>query len=204
MSRLRIYGIPLSRAFRSLWMALELGLDYENVPIGFSDQARRSPGYLAINPNGRVPAIDDDGFVLWESLAINLYLAKKHATGRLYPTSLEGEARTWQWSFWAATEVEKPIMIWAYNAIVYPPEKRDAKAAAEAKAQLDPLLAVLDGALARAPYLLGEDFTVADLNPASMMYRLLQTDLAATPRVRDWLRRCFERPAARAAIELRK
>ena len=64
-------------------------------------------GYLALNPNGRLPAIDDDGFVLWESLAITLYLAKKYSLGRLYPATLEGEAKTWQWSLWAVQEADR-------------------------------------------------------------------------------------------------
>ena len=81
MSNLKIYGVPLSRAYRALWMANELGLDYENVPIHFADGSAKTPEYLAVNPNGRIPAIDDNGFKLWESMAINLYLAKKHGSG---------------------------------------------------------------------------------------------------------------------------
>ena len=83
MSNLKIYGVPLSRAYRALWMANELGLDYENVPIHFADGSAKTPEYLAVNPNGRIPAIDDNGFKLWESMAINLYLAKKHGSGLL-------------------------------------------------------------------------------------------------------------------------
>src|SRR6202040_1603837 len=101
---LKIYGIPRSRAFRTMWMAKELGLDYENIPIDFANDGTRTPEYLAINPNGHVPAIDDDGFILWESMAINLYLAKKYGGGDLYPVLFEDEARTWQWSFWGMTE----------------------------------------------------------------------------------------------------
>src|SRR5947207_6979070 len=98
MSKLRIYGIARTRAFRALWMAEELGLDYDHVPIEIGPAGARKPEYLAINPNGRLPAIEDDGFRLWESLAITLYLAKKH--GQLYPTTLKSEARAWQWSLW--------------------------------------------------------------------------------------------------------
>lgn len=76
MSRLKIYGILMSRAFRVLWMANELELDYENVPIHFADSSSKTPEYLAINPNGKIPAIEDGGLKLWESMAINLYLAK--------------------------------------------------------------------------------------------------------------------------------
>src|SRR5260221_14770536 len=76
---LKIYGIPRSRAFRTLWMPKELGLEYENIPIDFANDATRTPEYLRINPNGHVPTIDDDGVILWESMAINLYLAKKYS-----------------------------------------------------------------------------------------------------------------------------
>ncbi len=94
---LRIYGIARTRAFRALWIAMELGLDYEHLPIEIGDAGARAPEFLKLNPNGRLPFIDDDGFVLYESLAITLYLAKKHSNGKLYPTALEDEARAWQW-----------------------------------------------------------------------------------------------------------
>src|SRR4029453_10983790 len=91
MTSLRIYGVARTRAFRVLWIAKELDLDYEHVPTEIGPAGARKADYLAINPNGRLPAIDDGGFMLWESLAITLYLAKKH--GRLYPRTLEGEAK---------------------------------------------------------------------------------------------------------------
>ena len=91
MSGLRIYGIARTRAFRALWMANELGLDYEHLPIEIGTGGARSPGFLAINPNGRLPFIVDSGFVLFESLAITLYLAKKHSNGK--PVELVGRHR---------------------------------------------------------------------------------------------------------------
>jgi len=94
MALLKIYGIARTRAFRALWMAKELGLDYEHLPVEIGDAGARTPEFLAINPNGRLPVIVDDGFVLFESLAITLYLAKKHSNDRLYPGTLEGEARS--------------------------------------------------------------------------------------------------------------
>jgi glutathione S-transferase len=104
MARLRIYGIARTRAFRVLWMAEELGLDYEHIAIETGPGGALKPDYIAVNPNGRLPAIDDDGFIMWESLAINIYLAKKHATGALYPADAPGEAKVVQWSLWAATK----------------------------------------------------------------------------------------------------
>src|ERR1700751_5179089 len=94
MASLRIYGIARTRAFRALWVANELGLKYEHLPIEIGAEGARAPEFLALNPNGRLPFIVDDGFVLFESLAITLYLAKKHALGTLYPAILEDEAKT--------------------------------------------------------------------------------------------------------------
>jgi glutathione S-transferase len=170
-------------------MAMELGLDYDNVPIGFADGTNKSPDYRAVNPNGRVPAIDDDGFVLRESLAINLYLAKKHAAGRFYPATLQGEARAWQWRLWATTEVEEPMIAGMFNALVLPPEKRDAAAAAEGKVQLDRLLSLLDGALASQLDLFGADFTVADRNLAAVSHRAPRHGSSAASSARRRVRR---------------
>jgi glutathione S-transferase len=133
MSELRIYGIARTRAYRAVWMAMELGLDYEHLPIEIGDAGARSPEFLAINPNGRLPVIVDDGFVLFESLAITLYLAKKHSAGKLYPATLEGEARTWQWSFWAIAEVDRGVNIWSLHAVRLPPNERDAALREEAQ-----------------------------------------------------------------------
>ena len=201
MSKLRIYGIARTRAFRALWMAEELGLDYDHVPIEIGPAGARKPEYLAINPNGRLPAIEDDGFRLWESLAITLYLAKKH--GQLYPTTLESEARAWQWSLWAVQEVDRGVNIWSLHAVRLPPQERDSQRRAEALKVLEAPFKVLEGALAGRPYLLGEEFTVADLNVAAVISRAVDMDLSATPRLAQWLERCLERPAARTALALR-
>jgi glutathione S-transferase len=198
---LRIYGIARTRAFRALWIAKELGLDYEHIPVEIGSAGARQAEYLAINPNGRLPAIDDGGFVLWESLAITLYLAKKH--GRLYPATLEGEAKAWQWSLWAVQEVDRGVNIWSLHAVRLPPEDRDAARRDEALQVLAGPFKVLDAALADRPWLLGDEFTVADLNVAAVISRAIEMDLSATPRLADWLRRCLDRPAARAAQRLR-
>jgi glutathione S-transferase len=202
---LKIYGVARSRAFRILWMAKELGLDYQHVKVDFASGEAREPGFLALNPNGQVPVIDDEGFILWESMAINLYLAKKYGAGALYPTRLEDEARAWQWSFWGMTEVERPVLTAMMNRAVYPEEKRD-KAAADAAEQALRPLKVLDGDLGRSPNLLGESFTVADLNVASILAwaRPAQIDMSAVPKVAEWLKNCAERPAARAARQMQR
>ena len=201
---LKIYGIPRSRTFRVLWMAKELGLDYEHIPV---DQANaRTPDYLKVNPNGRIPAIDDDGFILWESMAINLYLAKKHARGDLYPIRFEDEARVWQWSFWGMTEIERPLLTALLNRAILPEDRRDTALADESEHQLGRPLMVLDAAVASQPYLMGEHFSVADLNIASILSwaRPARIDLGHVPKLADWSKRCSERPAARAARDLQR
>jgi glutathione S-transferase len=204
---LKIYGVARSRAFRTLWMAAELGLPYEHVKVDFADGGTRQPAYLAINPNGHVPAIDDDGFRLWESMAINLYLAKKYGSGAqgLYPQRLEDEARAWQWSFWGMTEVERPALTALLNRIG-PEDERDAAAADEAERALTAPLHVLDAAVATQPYLLGEHFTVADLNVASILSwaRQARVDLSAFPKAAEWLKTCHDRPAAQTARQLQR
>jgi glutathione S-transferase len=203
MSQLRIYGIARTRAFRAIWIAKELGLPFEHVPIEIGAAGARTPDYLAINPNGRLPAIDDGGFILWESLAITLYLAKKHSTGRLYPATIEGEAKAWQWSLWSVQEVDRGVNIWSLHALRLPPAERDRERLDQALKVLEAPFKVLDGALAGRGYLLGDEFTVADLNVAAVVGRAIDMDLSATPALAAWLKRCLERPAARDALALR-
>jgi len=203
MAGLRIYGIARTRAFRVLWVAKELKLDYEHLPMEIGDAGARTPEFLAINPNGRLPVIVDDGFVLFESLAITLYLAKKHANGTLYPGTLEAEARAWQWSLWAVTEVDRGVNIWSLHAVRLPPAERDERKRDEALDVLKAPFRVLDAALAKEPYLLGDAFTVADLNVAAVISRAVDMDLSAVSNLKAWLTRCLERPAARAALALK-
>jgi glutathione S-transferase len=205
MARLKIYGIPRSRAFRAMWLAAELGLDYDNILIDTTGQSRE-PSFLAINPNGHIPTIDDNGFVLWESMAINLYLAKKHGLGTLYPSALEDEARAWQWSFLGLTEIERHVLNAMFHRAIYPEDKRDAAAADESEKAMQAPLKVLDGAVSKTPYLIGGDFTVADLNVASILSwaRPGRIDLGPFPKAADWLSRCAMRPAAKTARDLQR
>jgi len=202
-SSLRIYGIARTRAFRALWMAGELELPYEHLPIEIGEAGARTPKFLAINPNGRLPFIVDGDFVLFESLAITLYLAKKHSSGKLYPASLQDEAKAWQWSFWAIAEVDRGVNIWSLHAVRLPPAERDAAKRDEALKIIAAPFKVLDAAVAAQPYLLGDDFTVADLNVAAVISRAIDMDLAAVPNLKAWLSRCLARPAARAALALK-
>jgi len=201
---IKLYGIPASRASRSLWMLEELGVPYENVRVSFMGDAQK-PEFLAINPNGKIPALDDDGLVLFESLAINLHLARKYGK-ELWPASPDDQSRAIQWSIWAMTEVEPPVMRVLLNRAFLPPEQRVAAEADAGEAALRKPVGVLDAALRGRPHLLGDAFSVADLNVHSVLGwapTLGKVGFGDTPNVEAWLRRCADRPAARRARALR-
>jgi glutathione S-transferase len=189
---LTIYGTPRSRTMRVLWTAAELGLDYAHVPVTVDDPWLKSAEFLAISPNGAIPAVVDDGFALAESMAINLYLTKRYAIGALYPASLPGEADAWRWSLWAQGQLEPWLMQDA--------RLRDLSAATAAsmRQEVGRALALLDSTLADRAFLLGEAFTVADLNVAGVLSpsRASKLDLEPCAHVRAWLARCYGRPAA--------
>jgi glutathione S-transferase len=206
MSKLRIYGVAFSRAIGPIWAALELGIDYENVPIGWDDDSIHGEAYRRINPNARVPAIEDGDFILWETLAINFYLAKKHG-GPLAPRTLEEDALAMQWSLWATIHLERTLFPWMQHNYLLDPPDRKPDVAAKAMADLQPLFRVLDGQLAKAPYLLGDRFTVADLNVACVLLRpRYQTPLDYGPfaNLKTWDKAVFDRPAAREAWAIRQ
>lgn len=192
-----LYGAMASRAHRVVWMLNELGVSFEHEPTSFQDGSTRRPEFLAVNPNGRVPVLVDGDFPLFESLAINLYLAKKHG-GPLAPADLREDALATQWSFWVVTEVEKPLLFTSANRKLFAEAARNEEEAQMALAKLDRPFKVLDAHLADRPHLLGERFTVADLNVATVMDLAPQSgvSLTAWPRVDEWLQRCLARPAA--------
>lgn len=203
---IKLYGIPQSRTSRCLWMLEELGVPYENVPVSFVGDAQK-PDFLKINPNGRIPALDDDGVILFESLAINLHLARKYGAGKgLWPKSPDDQSRAIQWSIWAMTEVEPPAMRVLMNRAFLPePQRNEAEAKAGEQALSKPV-GVLEGALRGRQYLLGESFTVADLNVHAVLGwapTLGRVKFDATPNVAAWLKRCGERPALARAMARR-
>jgi glutathione S-transferase len=192
-----LYGHPFSRAHRVLWILKELGAPYEHVPTDFLRGGCREAEFLKINPNGRVPAIVDDGQPMFESLAINLHLARKFG-GPLAPADATEDGLATQWSFWVATEIEKPLLFAAANLLLFPPEGRRPNELAIAMGRLARPFAVLDAHVAERRHLLGDRFTVADLNVAAVMslVPIAGVSMDGFPRAAEWLRRCLERPAA--------
>lgn len=200
---LRIYGSAKSRALRTLWMAGELGLRWEHLDYLPRSEATRTPEFTALNPNRRVPVIDDDGFVLSESMAINLYLAKKHGSA-LYPTDLHEEALTLQWCFWETDRLDRQITQYVNHSTGLPEAQRKPELAQTAWAEMAPAFDILDASLRNRQWLVGAAFSVADLNVASALYRALFLDLSAWPALQAWLARCWARPAAVSVRKMRE
>lgn len=206
---LTIYGVYRSRASRNIWLAGELGIPFKHVPViqhyRLPDPKpadvlhTRSPEFLQVNPNGHIPSIDDDGVVLHESLAINLYLARKHG-GPLAPRDVIEEGQMAMWSLWAATEVETAALDILYNRLGNPTAPKDPKLADAAVEKLKAPFAVLDAALATTGHPVGGRFTVADINLAEVLrYAQAAPELFETaPRVKAWLAACQARPAFKA------
>ncbi|MBD8892202.1 glutathione S-transferase family protein [Roseibium litorale] len=193
----KLYGSLSSRAHRTAWMLKELGIEFEHEPTNFLDGSTRSPEFLKVNPNGRVPAYEADGLRLFESLAINLYLARKHQSP-LSPASLEEDALMTQWTHWVMTEIEKPLLLASANLLLFDEHKRSPAEFEVALNKLARPFAVLEQHLSEHKYLVGDRFTVADLNVSAVMtlIRLASLDMTAWPNVDAWLDDCLERPAA--------
>ncbi|MDE1992770.1 MAG: glutathione S-transferase family protein [Rhizobiaceae bacterium] len=208
---LTIYGVYRSRASRNYWMALELGLEFESEPV---IQAHRlanpiaadaqintmSPAFLAINPMGMIPSIRDGDLVMHESLAINLYLARKYG-GPLAGKTVEEEGLMSMWTMWAATEVEphSVAVVRIYDNAQETSEAGKAGIAVASRSLKKPL-DVLEKHLQNQDYLVGNRFTAADLNLAEVL-RYAQTEQAlfdSRPKVKSWIERCQARDAYKA------
>jgi glutathione S-transferase len=200
---LRIYGSPKSRALRTLWMVGELGLAYDHKDYLPRAPETRTPDYRALNANGRVPTIDDDGFILSESMAINFYLAKKHGSA-LYPSDPKHEAAAWQWSLWETDRLDRQIVNYVRHTKELPEGERKKDVADSAWKEIVESFDVLETALSKSQWLAAPAFSVGDLNVASALYRALSLDLAKWPHVQAWLNRCWDRPAAKKARAMRE
>ena len=200
---LRIYGSAKSRTVRVLWMAGELGLAYEHKDWLPRSPETRTPEFLALNPNGRVPVIDDDGFILCESMAINFYLAKKHKSP-LFPADPKNEALAMQWSLWETDRLDRQIVNYMRHSKELPAAERKPEVADAAWKEIVESFGVLETALAKSTWLAGPQFSVGDLNVAAALYRALSMDLGKWPHVQAWLQRCWERPAAKRTRAMRE
>ena len=174
----------------------EVGVPFEQSDVPWDKL--KEPAFLAINPNGKAPGFADGELKLFESLAINLYIAKKYGTGELYPTNIEDEARVMQWTLWAAAEVEHLVITALLVKLGISKDADGAKAGAE---KVKPALKVLDAYLKDHQWLVGTKFSIADLNVASVVgiAHFGDIDLSYVPNVKAWLERCISRPARNPA-----
>ncbi|AYG58441.1 glutathione S-transferase family protein [Rhizobium jaguaris] len=213
---LTIYGVYRSRASRNYWMAEELGIAFQSVPVLQASRLDNpmspdallntmSAEFLAINPMGMIPSIKDGDLVMHESLAINLYLARKYG-GPLAGHTAEEEGLLAMWTMWAATEVE-PYTVAIVR--IYDRAQDDSEAGkagiAVACRSLKRPFGVLEQHLQNQDYVVGNRFTVADLNIAEVL-RYAQTEQAlfdSHPKVKAWIERCQSRAAYRAMQETR-
>ena len=204
---LKLYGQYRSRAFRVVWLCKESNIPYEhvNVTINVEGATCKDPSYAKLNPNARVPTIDDDGFVMWESAAINLYLAEKYRSP-LWPADLKGKGRMDQWAFFTANDIEPNMVTVMQHRVMFPPEKRNAALADDADARLQPKLKVLDEHLAKHRYFGDDKWDMADFMVASVCYSftVMKYDLGKFPSFQKWLMASIERPKAKEARALRE
>ena len=193
---LTLYGSSQGRPSRSLIALEELGLTHQHVPLKPWDNPADAATLAALNPNARVPVLDDDGLVVWESMAINLYLGDRHG-GPLWPAEARDRARLYQWSLWSQTSID--VMARHRARFSDNPETK-----ARAEAERLAALAILDTALKDRPYLLGHAFTLADLNVAATLVEpwegaRIDGDLDPAehglPALAGWLARCVARPS---------
>ena len=213
---LTLYGVARSRASRNLWLLGELGLDYTHVPViqhyrlpdaaaGDAPRNTRSAEFLALSPAGAIPVLTDGDLTLSESLAINLYLAKK-AGGPLAPRDAAEDALMTQWALYAATAIEPAALAALYVTNEGRADSAEGKAELARSAEtLARPLKVVQRHLSAQGHPVGGRFTVADINLAEVL-RYAQAHpplLADSPATRAWLEACQNRPAFKAMTATR-
>jgi glutathione S-transferase len=195
---IQLYGNFRSRAMRCLWMLEETGQPYRLIEKSTRADDLQTREYVRLNPNARIPTLVDGDVTLWESMAINLYLAQKY-DGPVHLAGPEELGLAAQWSFWAVLEMEALLLGLLEHRAVLPEFARDASQADRHELLLRRPLDVLNARLSGREYLGGDAFTAADLNVASILAwgRMARLDLSACPEAARWLDACLARPAYR-------
>jgi len=192
-----------SNVQKVMWAVGEIGLPHERIDIGGTFGGNREPAYLAKNPNGLVPTLEeDDGFVLWESNAIVRYLAAKHRAVVLEPANPRARARANAWMDWQLS-VAAPAISDAFMGLIRtPPEKRNHAAIEESKKKTTAAMTILDGELGRTAYVAGDAFSYGDIPVAVMAYRYraLVPERPPLPHFERWYAAIAARPAFKAEV----
>ena len=203
---LKILGRANSiNVMKALWAADECGLQYERSDVGGAFGGNDQPWYRALNPNGVVPTIDDDGYILWESNSITRYLAASHAAGTLWPTDPRARGEAERWMDWQLSTIQGGMTALFWGLIRTPEDKRDLGAIEAARTATAVLWQRLDGHLARRPYVAGEAFTMGDIPVGAMCHRWMalpfrRDDLPTMPHLQAWYDRLLQRPAYRKNV----
>ena len=199
-----LYGSNASRATRNLWVLEELNLPYQQDKVNAQDGSSRSPEYLAINPLGKIPSLKDGDAVMFESLGINLYLAQKYGAGKLWPSDWAGQAKCEQCTLWCATGLEGFAVAMLVERLFKPEAVRSEALYKAAEEKLVGELTYLECQLDGKDYLVGNAFSIADLNVACALGGLnrIGFDLSAYPNVKRWLDACLSRDANKRVVAM--
>ncbi|MFP6689731.1 MAG: glutathione S-transferase family protein [Alphaproteobacteria bacterium] len=200
---LRIWGRGnSSNVQKVVWLCEEIALPYERIDVGGAFGGLDVPDYLARNPNGRIPAIDDDGFVLWESNAIVRYLADKYGAGALWPNEFQQRALCDRWLDWQQTTLAVDFVSIVYALLRTPPEERNPDAIAAATARLSAALTIFDAELEGRDYIMGDQLTIGDIPTGVWIYRwfLFELEGPDLPNVSAWYERLKARAAYRKSV----
>jgi len=192
--KIKLYGPRMGSSFRTHWVAAEVGIAYESVPVDFAKADNRSDWFLKVNPMGQVPALSSGDFNLAESLAICSYLIDK-AGSDLAGKTAEARASAWQWSLWASLNLHPHLASLASPMWTQQPLAPEAESAAKAGAAK--YLSILEAHLASHPFVAGEAFSVGDINVASVLAyaAFSKYDLSSYTATSAWLAKVTSRPA---------
>ncbi len=203
---IQIYGSPRTSAGRCYLLLEELGISYQEVPIDMmGKEEHKGEAFLKLNPNGKVPCLVDDGFVLWESLAINSYLTEKYNPA-LLGSNLQEKALVQQWSIWALGDLQAPMVDILIQLFFVPEEKRDQALIKKSEEKIPGLLQILDQSLKNKDFILGSKISLADINLASVINitSSLKLDVTPYPELNLWFSRMKSRPSFQKFLESRK
>jgi glutathione S-transferase len=186
-----------SNVQKVMWALGELGLPHERIDIGGSFGKNREPAYLAMNPNGLVPTLEEDGFLLWESNSIVRYLAAKYGVGTLEPADMQARARASSWMDWQLTVAAPAITPVFWGLIRTPPEKRDHAAIEAGKVKTMAAMQMLDAQLAKSAFVAGDTLSMGDIPVAVMTYRFrrLIPERSGLENLERWFTAIEQRPA---------
>lgn len=195
---LKILGRATSGNVQKLtWICDEMGVPFQREDIGGPFGKNREPAYLALNPNGTVPTLDDDGFILWESNACTRYLAAKYSAGRICPSDPKARAASDRWMDWQLTVLGPAAGPVFLGLIRTPPEKRDMAAINAARDRFSAAMKILDAQLGKTAYVAGPEFTMGDIPVGIFTYRwfALPIERETYPNAKRWYDGLAQRPA---------